>query len=495
MNREAKIGLFVLAALSAMVYFILKTSDFESIIYKNRAPKREVNVSVADASGIREDTAVRIAGVRVGKVVRIELEGDKAIAVIQVPQEMIFKQGAHAELKSQGILGERYFSLVTGTGEALSDQSKLDGSAPASLDELTSNVNELARNLIAITENIKQSTMDDQGDNRLAVIAANFEKLTESLILMLSENRSNVRDTSGQIAQLSTTLNNDIPLLIAEMTALAKDLRSMAGGNRENLDSAMNSVSSITQNMDKVSNSLSSIASKVDGGEGTLGRLVNEGETVDKLNTLLDTANESLGEVKKFIDKATDIDINLSFRSEYMFSGTESTKAFLGLTIKPDSSKYYLLEGVFRDTDFLPVEIRESVDLVYDADGNLVSTIVHRNEEEVDDFVFNGLLAYKVGDVFLKGGLMESEAGAGIDYFTDSGKFQFSLEAFDFSRGDLAPHGKIYTHYLFRNHILFTAGWDDFMESDLSSGMLGGGIRWKDEDLKLLFTSVGRLMR
>ncbi len=494
MNREAKIGLFVLAAISAMVYFILKTSDFEEFLYKNTAPKREVNVTVSDASGIREDTSVRIAGVRVGKVLRIELDGDKAIAVIQIPQDMTFRKGAHAELKSQGILGERYFSLVTGSGEELADQSNLTGNAPATLDELTSNVNELARNLIAITENIKQSTLDESGDNRLKVIAANFENLTEALILMLEENRSNVRDTSGQIAQLSSTLNNDIPLLIAEMTALAKELRGMAGGNRENIDNAMSNVSSLSENMDKVSKSLTSIASKVDEGQGTLGRLVNEGETVDKLNTLLDSANESLGEVKKFIDKATDIDIDLSFRSEYMFAN-EATKAFFGLTIKPDDTKYYQLEGVFRDTDFLPVDVSENIDLVYDADGNLINTIVHRKEEEADDFVFNGLLAYKVGDIFLKGGLIESEAGAGLDYFTDNRNFQFSLETFDFSRGDLAPHGKIYTHYLYRNHILFTAGWDDFMESDLSSAMIGGGVRWKDEDLKLLFSSMGRLLR
>jgi phospholipid/cholesterol/gamma-HCH transport system substrate-binding protein len=33
-------------------------------------------------------------------------------------------------------------------------------------------------------------------------------------------------------------------------------------------------------------------------------------------------------------------------------------------------------------------------------------------------------------------------------------------------------------------------GYDDFLESDNSSIFFGGGVRWKDDDLKYLLGSV-----
>ena len=495
MNREAKIGLFVLLAAATLVYFIMRTSDVQEAFFNNKAPKREVKLLLEDASGVRNDTAVRIAGVRVGKVLRVELEGSQAVAVIQVPEEMQFLEEAHAELQSQGVLGERYVSLYLGSGAVRGDQSTLNAKAPTSLDDLTNKINALTENLITITDNIKNSTQTDTGANRLETIAENFEKLTESLVALVQENRGNFKSTTSEIAVLSQTLNRDIPLLVQEMTTMVQNLRDMATGNRPNVDETMGNVAELSENMNRVSESLASIAKKVDEGDGTLGQLVNEGATVEKLNNLLDTANEGVAEVKKIVDRALETEIDLQFRAEYLPEHSASRIHF-GLLIRPDDNKYYQVEGVGRDTDYLLPSVSEEREDVFDADGNLLTTTVRSRTEDPDDVVFNGILAYRFGDFYLKGGVFESEGGGGFDWFSDDERIKVSLTAFDFGRDNYDnPHGKLLFRYRYGRTILLHAGWDEFLESDLSSATIGGGIRWKDDDLKTLIATLGRFGR
>lgn len=493
MTRESKIGIFVLIGLVAMGYFVYRTSEVKKLLTGEAQNMREVEIRMEDASGMREGTSVEIAGVRVGKVRRIELDGDLAVAIIELPKSMSFKDGANAQIRSKGVLGERYIALHLGRGNELTDQDALFATTPPDLGEITSTVKTLADNLVEITENFKQSTVNDDGQNRIAAIASNIERLTAVLADMVAENRSNMSTTSTEIAQLTKSLNRDIPQLIAELTEFSKGLRDITAGNRGNIDKTINNLATLSENFESASASLSSIASKVDEGQGSLGKLINEPDTTDKLNEVLDNVNESLEQVKGLVNKANDIELDLVLRSEYL-TEWQTTRTVVGMHIKPDENKYYMLEGVSLGDELIIPEFHEEEEKTYDADGNLISTTVRRWEDEPEDFVFNGQLAYRFGAVFLRGGLIESTGGGGMDWYSNQGRLKFSVEAFDFNRKDLSPHGRLDFRVNLTKNIHFNAGWDDFLESDRNSAAMGAGIRWKDEDLKLLFATLGRFM-
>jgi len=494
MKREALIGLFVMAGIAVMAFFIIRTNDLGQM-FGGKSQRKEISITLDDASGIREGTPVRVAGVEVGRVREVKLDGGKAVAVISVPESLEFREGARVELRDQGVLGERSISLVLGQGDPIATPDNLPGQAPPGLGDITTTLDRLGDNLLAITDSLRASTTTAQGGNRMELIAANIERLTETLVAMLEENRGNVQTASGQIAQLTASLNRDIPTLVAELSAFATELRTLTSGNTDELESTLRNVQQLSDNINKASSSLTSIAQKVDEGEGTIGRLVNEGETVDKLNSLLDNANESLGEVKKLVDSASDIELDLSFRSEYLAEHS-GTRNYFGVIIRPSDEKYYLIEGVSRDTDYLPPDVFLSEEQTFNADGDLVSTAVFRREEDPDDFVINGQLAYRVGNLFVKGGLFESEGGGGLEYYTLEDQLRFSLEGYDFSRvNDLNPHAKFDLMYRLDRGIVLQVGYDDFLEPDFRTVFVGGGIRWKDDDIKLLLTNAGRFLR
>ncbi|CAM2011599.1 MlaD family protein [Acanthopleuribacter pedis] len=495
MNREAKVGLFVLIAMAVVGYFVLRTTEIGAL-FDGSAPMVQHKVRLDDASGIREDTPVRVAGVKIGRVARLRLDGNAAIAVIEIPSDVVLAEGARVELRSQGILGEKFIALFPGKGQPLTDASAIEAVVPPSLDDLTHTMNQIGTNLKAITDNVRAATEQPDGNNRLEAVAANLEEMAKVMLQMLKENRGNVKTTSDEFAKLSQSLGRDIPVMVSEMRKLAESLRHMSDSQKPNIDTTMANVTAMSEEFRKTSASLAVIAKKVESGEGSIGQLLNDGTTVDNLNKVLVSAQESLGKVQQFLGQADRLDFDLHVRSEYL--GEHSTaKTYFGVTVSPDESKYYLLEGVSRETDYLPVEINEVRSQTFDAEGNLLTTTVETREEEEDDFVFSGQLAYRVMDnLFLRGGLIEGEGGAGFDFYGLEDRFRFSMEGYDFNRpNDLSAHAKIDFSYRFDQRLYLNAGWDDFLEESLDSAYIGGGIRWKDEDIKTLIGTLGSAIR
>ena len=92
-------------------------------------------------------------------------------------------------------------------------------------------------------------------------------------------------------------------------------------------------------------------------------------------------------------------------------------------------------------------------------------------------------------------GLIDSTGGAGVDYSFNN-RIRVTGEAFDFSHrtGDNNPHLRLYGEYIFRQAkpttptIFIRSGVDNVLNH--TAFTLGGGIRWRDDDLKYLLGSV-----
>jgi len=488
MTREAKIGVFVIIAVGVMLYMVLRSSDVSSL-WQGTPEEQTVDVVMDDASGVREGTPVRIAGVKVGSVASIRLENGRAIAAITLREDLVVRESAKAQLRSEGVLGERYLALDLGSGAAQSSPS-ITATTPPSLDDITRTISVIGEDLKTVTENFRLATETASGGNRIDVIAGNIERLTETLVDMLKENRANFRQTSGSFAQLSGSLNQDIPALIEQMKLLVGDLRAVANGNRDRIDTTMENITAMSKNMDAATSRLTSIATKVDEGQGSIGKLINDPTTVDNLNDVLLQTKESLGEVQNLLGQASNLEFDLNFRSEYLLDPS-ATKNYLGVRIVPNENKYYLIEAVIRGEKLLGAELFQTETLTYDADGNLLTRAVETRTEDEDELEITGQLAYKVGPVFLRGGLIEGEGGGGLEYFAWDDRMKFSIEGWDFSRENRDPHAKIDLRLKLTKNISLNAGWDDFLETDRKSAFIGGGLRWKDEDLKLLVTRLG----
>jgi phospholipid/cholesterol/gamma-HCH transport system substrate-binding protein len=76
-----------------------------------------VYADFSSASGLDPGSAVEIAGVRVGRVTGIELNGARSRVAISLNKDVRLQEDVIASIQTKGLLGERYILLSPGGSE------------------------------------------------------------------------------------------------------------------------------------------------------------------------------------------------------------------------------------------------------------------------------------------------------------------------------------------------------------------------------------------
>ena len=98
----------------------------------------EVYADFSSASGLIPGSAVEIAGVRVGRVTAIELNGPRSTVAISLRKDVHLQNDVIASIQTKGLLGERYILLTPGgSEEAIPPEGKIrETEAPLDLPGL-----------------------------------------------------------------------------------------------------------------------------------------------------------------------------------------------------------------------------------------------------------------------------------------------------------------------------------------------------------------------
>ena len=80
-----------------------------------------IDVEFAQAAGMKTGDKVKVAGIDVGEVKSLELEGDHVLAVVDVQNDLNLGPDARATIKMSTLLGAHYVELDPGDGSGLPD--------------------------------------------------------------------------------------------------------------------------------------------------------------------------------------------------------------------------------------------------------------------------------------------------------------------------------------------------------------------------------------
>ncbi len=131
---ELIVGVFVLVGIACLAYLSIKLGKLEVIgsgVY-------EVEAVFNSISGVKPGAAVEIAGVEVGRVTKVGLNGDRALVTLTVHDDVTLYDDTIATIKTRGIIGEKYVSLSPGgAGDKLTAGGKIrDTESGLDLEEL-----------------------------------------------------------------------------------------------------------------------------------------------------------------------------------------------------------------------------------------------------------------------------------------------------------------------------------------------------------------------
>ena len=167
---ELKVGLFVLLALLALTFFVLSISDFSFF-----ESGRHIRVVFGFASGLREAAPVRLAGVEVGLVRKLQVFVDKADGGktkvwvnVWIKDKISIPADSNITINQLGILGEKYLEIIPGSStDLIKDDGVVIGHDPVPIERITQRIDTLMAKLEITVDSVNNGILTDKNKHSL----------------------------------------------------------------------------------------------------------------------------------------------------------------------------------------------------------------------------------------------------------------------------------------------------------------------------------------
>ncbi|MFH1190232.1 MAG: MlaD family protein [Candidatus Omnitrophota bacterium] len=192
MSNEIKTGIIVVAAMAVVVLFYSRTTD-------SRAGKvYRIKTSFNYAEGVKQDAVVKLAGIEVGRVEKIEFQyapETKIEMVMTISDKARIHEDSIAFIAISGMIGDAYVGITAGS----SDRPFVkDGGAIASEDPVEAR--KLWKQAEGISQNLDKMLVEVRGltENVNGVVKDNAAKI-DAIAGNLEQTAVNFKDFSSDI--------------------------------------------------------------------------------------------------------------------------------------------------------------------------------------------------------------------------------------------------------------------------------------------------------
>lgn len=450
---EFKVGILVLAVSALIATMSIKVSNDPAGL----GSTKNAHFYMDDASGLVKNSNIRMAGIPIGMIKDIRLENGMARVEVILKGDTPVTKSARVEIRPNGILGDKFVEVIGGD---VRDPPLQSGDQimvvddRASVDRMIGEISKITNSISQVAENIKAATEGDK-DKPLGRIVDNIDRLTTDLAALSAKHRDDLGEIIANLRETTDTIND-----------LVTD--DSSDGFKSAFQDAVKSLKKIEGTLKNVEE----ITGKINRGEGTIGKLVNDPETAEELNTAISGINNLL-------DTSNRLQTSFDFHTHYM-ANSKNAKSYLSVRLQPGVDRYYEL-GVIDDD----VGTRERRRISRTTGG--VETVTLEDRTFQDRVKFNAQFAKNFWNLTLRGGVLENTGGVGIDYHFLKNDLRFTAEAYDFSDIQIRASAR----YNIWSGLYFTLGGENLAgNSGESSAFIGAGLFLTNDDLKLLMTRL-----
>ena len=464
-GAEARVGLFTALALAAAVWASMATTDNP---FKDQG--YTLHTKLVNAQGLKDGSGIELAGVRIGAIERVYVDGNFAIADLSMDSKFTIPMDSSVSVGSRGLLGDTILKVHTGnSATVLSDGDWIKADLPlASIQDIQAELGDIAADVKAITGSLRTMLDTEETVGRVSSILTNVDQFT--------------KDVTGITAQNA----DQIAAVIENMRLLTEQLNSIATSMAPQLDTEMAEIAEVTRTLNRGLQRVESIATKIDEGEGSLGKLVSDTALIDSITGTVNDIGDLVSSVGRFqLEVYYRGEVHLSpLRAERRFS----TKNLIGVRVKPRPDYWYVFEFVDDPLGDFSEEI-----VFLNSTTNGVREVRRQDKLQV-----SLQFAKRFNDLVLRLGIKESTGGVGADLYLWDDKITLSLDVFDFTYaswpGDLGiPNVKFALDFSPIQHVYLTAGVDNIVNGIVRrepTWFIGGGVFFTDNDLKWILQGL-----
>jgi len=338
---EAKVGLFVLLGLVILFYLSFRIGEMGTKLKGGY----QVSTVFNSAVGLSVGADVDIAGVKVGKVASVGLEGSKARVVMTIRKDVKLGKDASAMIRTHGLMGDKFVSIRPGNPASgtIPPGGEIAKTIPAvDFDQLMSNLGDVASDLKSVLGTFQKGIGGEKGAQSIRNIVTNFEQFSKNLNKLLSDNTDKINKIVSNFEAFSSKLgkiDQKANRLLDNLVTVSQDLKEGKG----TLGKLIVSDEVYKQLKDAIGN-LQAMSDKLNSSKGTLGKLIND-------PTLYDDAKKALSNLKQITAKINEGKGTLGklVNDEKLYTEAEKTlkKVQVGMEGLDEQTPIMVLSSVF----------------------------------------------------------------------------------------------------------------------------------------------------
>lgn len=304
---EVKVGIFLLVGFLILLYLSLRVSKLE------RIQGEHYFALFPTVSGLTKGAPVEVAGVVVGRVEEIKLEGKMAKVRFVLSKGVVLFEDAKATLRTHGALGDKFIEIDPGTSQKeplKPGEVILSTYVTPDLDQLFLSLQKTAQGFADMGEALRDLMGEKETREAVKELVMNLRDSSREFKGFLVKNRTRLDNTISNLESFSKSLN---PLLDKASSGLDK------------MQSTLSSLEEVSQNVKEGKGTLGKLmsdetlyndlkqsasefklfAERMNRGEGTLGKLLTD----DKLYTEAEKTLKKVQKAMEGIEEQTPISI------------------------------------------------------------------------------------------------------------------------------------------------------------------------------------------
>jgi phospholipid/cholesterol/gamma-HCH transport system substrate-binding protein len=483
LTQGVKVAVFVVV-LSVAGLFIYR------MVAKDTRPGGTYSVytHLDDASGLVPKSRVKIAGIAVGYIDAITLDGGRAKVKLVLDKDVDLHENGFAAKRTTSLLGEYNLVIVPGTPETpkIPDGGHINAVNAAGTDKIMADLAVIAEKVKDVATQAAGAFGTEEGGRQMKEVLKNLAEVSKEINETVKENRIAVKTSIANVERITNVAVPKINSILTNVEGASGDLRQILaaqkgeptpGSGAADARETLANVREASQNLKTTLEHTESIMARIDRGEGTIGRL-------SKDRTLIDEVEGVAGDLREFTGGISRVQTIVGLRSEYLLRAN-GFKSFVELRLQPREDKYYLIELIADPRGFTTISQIDT----QSTDPYRPAFVREVRTETRNTFRFSFMFARRLGPATFLFGIRESTGGLGVTLHGFDDRLELRSDVFGFGE-NIRPRWREHLSYEFVKRLWVVAGIDDILNTDRTDYFFGAQLRFNDEDLKTILPFV-----
>jgi phospholipid/cholesterol/gamma-HCH transport system substrate-binding protein len=483
--NAAKVGALVVAALIA-AFFLYRAVDETSA----RGEGYHVHALFRDASGLITKSRVTIAGIPVGRIDRITLEGDRARVEIEMDGDVALFDDARARRESASLLGEYLVAIHPGTSTG---RQLVDGDEIAVVEDtpgmadIMQDVGAIAHSVRLVAAQLETSFGTDEAGRQMASALRNLTEALEAVNRTIQTNEDVVNRTLENVEGITGDARPRLEEILANVQVVTEQIRDILSHNQGDIDRTLGesddtiaSIHRASEELEDVLADIGEVTERTAAGEGTIGRLTSDEHLIDEVETSVEGVSDVVGAF-------TRLRTIVQLRSEYNFL-SNTFKNYFSFHLFPREGRYFLVQLIDDPrgrTEFSTVQVRRSPPAAGEPEF-----YEEQRVQTSQALLFSIMLAQRVYFATFRFGILESSGGLGLDLNFFDDRLVINADLFQFGHSTF-PRIRTRISYELIDSLFILGGVDDFLNERTIDFFLGAMLQFDDNDLSSLIPFFG----